>query len=124
ERLLIAGLIQKADHQHLSGLRVLHNAGHKPAFDFGEVDLDFCQFFIAHRSSIFSCCWVNVKSPPELVRRRASGFSDSRPLTQATQIRRHVHRMMMVVLTMMEVNLHLQQKYMARKRMSTESLLH
>ncbi|HEV2464110.1 MAG TPA: hypothetical protein VGT04_09915 [Acidobacteriaceae bacterium] len=50
------------------------------------------------------------KKPAGRLRRRALGFLIFRPLVQAIQIRRHARRMMMVVLTMMAMNLHLQLK--------------
>jgi hypothetical protein len=55
---------------------------------------------------------LNAKKPASAMRRRAdSGFCDWL-LTQARQLRRHARHVMMVVMTMMDGELHLYATYL------------
>jgi hypothetical protein len=48
QRLLVTNLVQKSEHQHLAGLRVLHNARDQP-IHLGKIDR-----YLIHTRSLFS----------------------------------------------------------------------
>src|SRR5208337_893093 len=106
----VADGVEKAEHQHLAGARILHNAG-REAVHLVKIN---CGVRIVHCFPwfwSFSGFWSEFVSEREkarwLSRRRALDFFDlSGRLHQAIAVRRHGVSMMMVV-TVMAVALHL-----------------
>src|ERR1039458_3017641 len=99
----IADGVEKAQHQHFAGARILHNAG-REAVHLVEID---CGARIAHG---FPWFWLslagNTKKPAGWVAGGLGFFDLSGRLHQALAVRRHGGSMMMVM-TVMAVALHL-----------------
>ena len=104
QRLGIADGVEKAQHQHLAGARILHDAGHEAIH---LVKIDCCVRCSCSSLFLVEILFRATKKPAGLV---AGGlgclFDLSGRLLQAMAVRRHGGPMMMVM-TVMAVALHL-----------------